>query len=154
VDRRRHDRTVDAQLAATRHLEAARQVGHPIQQPMHRRRLQQIGPAHQCRVVRHRLEAKTTELAQHQAVANEVLGLRVAPVVQVLHDQQPQDHFNGCGWPPGSQRVWPTSAQIGFDLVEDVVVFEQPIQLCQLGFEPQLECGYQGEQVDWRGAIS
>jgi hypothetical protein len=50
--------------------------------------------------------------------------------------------------------VWPTSAQIGFDLAEDLIVFEQLIQFGQLGFEPQFERGYQGEEVDWRGSIS
>jgi hypothetical protein len=50
--------------------------------------------------------------------------------------------------------VRPTSTQIGFDPSEDLVVFEQPIQFGQLGFEAQLKRGYQGEQVDWFGPIS
>ena len=48
----------------------------------------------------------------------------------------------------------PTSAQIGFDLLEDLVVFEQPIQLGQLRFEVQLKRWHQRKQVDWRGPVS
>ena len=55
---------------------------------MHRLWLQQIGPAHQRGVMRHWVQPETAELAQHQAVTDEVLRLRVAPVVQMLHDQQ------------------------------------------------------------------
>ena len=104
--------------------------------------------------MRHGLEPKPTELAQHQAVADEVLGLRIAPVVQVLHDQQPQDDFDGCGWPSGLCAVRSAAAEIGFDLLEDLIVFEQPIEFGQLGFEAQLQRGYQREQVDGRGPIS
>jgi hypothetical protein len=50
--------------------------------------------------------------------------------------------------------MWPTSAQIGFDLAQDLIVFEQPIQFGQPGFEAQLQRGYQREQVDGRGPIS
>ena len=50
--------------------------------------------------------------------------------------------------------MWPPSAQIGFDLLKDLIVFEEPIQFGQLGFEPQFERGYQGEQVDWLRPIS
>jgi len=47
--------------------------------------------------------------------------------------------------------VRPSSAQITFDLLEDLVVFEEPIQFGQLGFEPQFKCSYQGDR---RGSIS
>ena len=83
-----------------------------------------------------------------------MLGLRVAPGIQVLHDQQAQDHLDRGGWPTGFGRMWPTSAQISLDLLEDLVVFEQLVQFGQLGFEAQLERGDQGEQVDWLGPIS
>jgi hypothetical protein len=39
-------------------------------------------------------------------------------------------------------------------LPKDLVVFEQPIEFSQLGFEAQLQCGNQREQVDGRGPIS
>jgi len=35
----------------------------------------------------------------------------------------------------GLHRARPTSPQIGLDLVEELIVFEQPTQLGQLGFE-------------------
>ena len=48
----------------------------------------------------------------------------------------------------------PTSAQIGFDLLEDLVVLEQPIQFGQLRFKVQLQRWHQRKQVDWRGPVS
>jgi hypothetical protein len=50
--------------------------------------------------------------------------------------------------------VWPTAAQVGFHLAEDLVVFEQSIELSQLRLEAQLERGNQREQVDRRRSIS
>jgi hypothetical protein len=50
--------------------------------------------------------------------------------------------------------VWPPSAQVRFDLLEELVVFEQPIQFGQLRFEAQLQRGHQGEQIDWARPIS
>jgi hypothetical protein len=66
----------------------------------------------------------------------------------MLDDQQPQDHFNRRRWPPGLGRVWSPLAQISFDVLKDLVIFEQPIEFCQLGLEPQLKRGYQRVQVD------
>jgi hypothetical protein len=39
-------------------------------------------------------------------------------------------------------------------VLKDLVVFEQPIELGQLGLEPQLKRGDQREQVDWRRPVS
>jgi hypothetical protein len=51
-------------------------------------------------------------------------------------------------------RVWPTAAQIAFDLLEALVVFEKMLKFGQLGLEAQLKRGYHREQVDRRGSIS
>jgi hypothetical protein len=72
----------------------------------------------------------------------------------VLDYQQPQDDFDRCRRPACLDRVWPTSTQIGFDLQENLVVFEQSIQFSQLGLKTQLKRGYHREQVDRRGSIS
>src|SRR5690242_11735661 len=76
-------------VPATFNVHAATQLRHGVQQPMHRLGLHDIGPAHQGRVMRHWLQTLSAELTQHEAVADEVLGLGVAPVVEVLYDQQP-----------------------------------------------------------------
>jgi hypothetical protein len=50
--------------------------------------------------------------------------------------------------------VRPTSAQIGFEVLEELLILKEPIQLSQLGFEAQLERRDQREEVDRRGTIS
>src|SRR5262249_24528700 len=100
------------------------------------------------------LQTYSAELTQHQAVANEVLGLRVAPVVQVLHDQQSQDHLHRRGRSPGLGRVRSAPTQVGFDVLKQVVILEQAIEFGQLRLKTQRQGGYQCEQVDWRRSIS
>jgi hypothetical protein len=68
-------------------------------------RAQQVRPTQQRGGVRHRCHAQAAELAQHQAVADEGLGLRVAPGVQVLHHQ----------------RARPALTQIGPNLLEQLI---------------------------------
>jgi hypothetical protein len=46
------------------------------------------------------------------------------------------------------------ATQVGFDVLKELIVFEQPIQFGHLGFEAQLKRGYQREQIDGRGPIS
>jgi hypothetical protein len=41
-----------------------------------------------------------------------------------------------------------------FDVFKQLIVLKQPIELGQLGFEAQLQRGYQREQVDRRHSIS
>jgi len=47
-----------------------------------------------------------------------------------------------------------TTTQITFDVLKQLVIFEQPIEFGQLGLEPQLQRGHQREQVDGCGPIS
>jgi hypothetical protein len=46
------------------------------------------------------------------------------------------------------------ATQIGFDVAEELIIFEQPIKFGQLRFEAQLKRGHHREQVDGRGPIS
>jgi hypothetical protein len=72
----------------------------------------------------------------------------------VLHHEQPQDHLNRRRRTSGLRRARPTSAQIGFDLLKDLIVVEQLIQFGQLGLEAQLERRHQRKQVDRHGSVS
>ena len=121
---------------------------------MQGRGLHQVGPAQQRGEVRHGFQAQPTELAQHQAVAHEVLGLGIRPLVQVLNDQQPQDDLDRGRWPPGLGRVRSTPRQIGPELVEELVVLEQSIQFGQFRLEAQFECRHEREQVDRRVSVA
>jgi hypothetical protein len=87
-----------------------------------------IGAAHQCGVMRHRLEPETTELTQHQAVADEVLGLGVALRVQVLDHQHAQDDLDRCGGASRHGWLWPPSAELGTDVLKEPIVVQQPVQ--------------------------
>lgn len=43
--------------------------------------------------------------------------------------------------------VWPASAEIGFHMRKQLIVFKQSIQFGQLRLKPQLKSGYQREEV-------
>ena len=72
----------------------------------------------------------------------------------MLDHQQPQDDLNRCRWSSGPQGLRPTLSEVGLDLLEQVVVFEQSIQFSQLRLETQFECRHQREQVDRRVPVS
>ena len=95
-----------------------------------------------------------SELAQDQAVIDEVLDLLIAPVEQVLHDQQPQDDFDGCRRPPRLQRACSAPSQIGFDLLKQLIVIQQVVEFGQLRLEAQCQGRHQREQVDGRVPVS
>ena len=147
-------RAVDAQLAPTRHLQLLSQLGHAIQQAVQRLGLDQVGPAQQRRVVRHRLQSQSAELAQHQAVIDKVLGLLVAPGVQMLDDQQPQDHLDRRRGSSRLRGVRSALGQVRLHLLKELIVLKQPVQLGQLGLVVQHQRRHQPEQVDRRVPIS
>jgi hypothetical protein len=76
-----HDRPIDTPLAATRDLERPRQHDDVIEQVVQGRRLEQVGPAEQGRIIRHGLRIDATELAQDQAIADPALGSLIAPPI-------------------------------------------------------------------------
>jgi hypothetical protein len=103
-------------------------------------------PGSRSRAPRNTHEA--AQLAQHQAVADEVLGLCITSGIQVLDHYQAQDHFDGCGRPPRFSRMWSPPTQISFDSLKELIVLNDPVQLGQLWLPAQLKRWYQAEQVD------
>jgi hypothetical protein len=104
--------------------------------------------------MRHQVQAQSATLAQHQAVTDEVLRLRAAPVVQMLHDQPAQDHLYRNRRPTRLRGVWSAPFPISFDLLKELIALKHPIRFRQLWLEAQLQRGYQREQIDGRGPIS
>ncbi len=85
---------VDAQLASLGYFQLLGQSHDVFKQSRQRFGLNEVRPADQRRVVRHFFQIHPTELPQDQAVTHPLLRLLIAPAIQVLDDQHPQDHFH------------------------------------------------------------
>jgi hypothetical protein len=140
-------RAVDPQLPAPGHARRPSQLDDPVEQPVQRRGLDQVGPAQQRRAVRHRLQRQAAELAQHQAVGHEPLGLLVAPAVQVLDHQHAQHDLHRRRGPAGHRRPRPAPDQVVADQPEQRVVVEQAVDRRQLRLEPQRQPRHGVEQA-------
>ena len=82
------DRPIHAQFAATGNLECPCQQSHVIQQGVQRIWLDQVGPADEGGIIGHGLLVDSAELAQAEAVVDPELGGLIAPVVEMLRDEQ------------------------------------------------------------------
>jgi len=145
---------VHPQLAPSRHLQLAGQGHHVVEQGVERRRADERRPPQECRVVRRRRQPQAAELAQDQAVGDEVLRLGVAPAVQPAHDEQPEEHLHRRGGAPGHQRLGPAPGQVGLDRLEEPVVVEQGVQARQHGLKRQGQVRHEREQIDSRIAVA
>ena len=92
-------RGVDPELAAAGHLQRPGQLDHPVVERLERLRADGVGPADQRGVVGDLLEVDAAELAEHQAVVDEVLGLRVAPAVEPHDHEHAEDDLHRGGGP-------------------------------------------------------
>jgi hypothetical protein len=52
------------------------------------------------------------ELAQHEAVADQLLGLLLAPVIEALDDQYAQDDLDECRETPEVSGTWEAFCQV------------------------------------------
>jgi hypothetical protein len=64
-----------------------------------------VCPADEGGVVGSGLQVEPTELAQNDAVVNEVLRLLIAEAIEPPDHEHPQDHFHGSGVTPEPTRV-------------------------------------------------
>ena len=107
-----------------------------------------VGPADQRGVVGDLLEVDPAELAEHQAVVDEVLGLLVAPAVEPHDHEHPEDDLHRGGGPAAGARSWgERRARSSRTALDDLVVVEQAVELLELGLEAEAELGDQGEQI-------
>jgi hypothetical protein len=105
-----------------------------IQQLVQGLGLNGVRPTDEGGIVWHRLPVDATELAQDQAVPDPLLGLRVAPAVEVFDDEHAQHHLDGRGRPPVRERVGMTRCQISFNQLKEGVIIEQLVELGQHRF--------------------
>jgi hypothetical protein len=113
-----------------------------------------LARADQGGVVGDLLQIHTAELAEHQAVVDEELGLGVAPAVEPHHHEHPEEDLHGGGMAAVDAGQGISAAQVGAEAGDDLVVVEQAIELSQLGLELQLQLRDQGEPVDGFVAVA
>lgn len=108
-----HTGRVQSQFPTFRHFDLDCQLHHAIVQRAQGLRAQGVRPPNERRLSGHTLEIHPAEPAQRQAVGDPFGRLFITPVVQVLEQQQTQNHFHGCGVPSMRQRQPILCVQIG-----------------------------------------
>lgn len=104
VDIRLHHRPIDSQLPACGDLRVSRQLDHPIIERMQGLGSNGLGPPLQGAEIGHGPKVDPTEPTQDDTVSYPLLGLAVAPIVEMFHDQQPEDRLTGGGVSAVDQR--------------------------------------------------
>ncbi len=153
VHGRLHHRAVQSELPSAGDPQLPGQLDHPLVNLLQRPRTNQVGPAVQGGIVRHRLQVDPAELAQDQAVTDEVLGVFITPAVHTLDHQHPQDHLDRRAMPAQGQTVRVALDQIRFDSLEERVIVQQVVEFAQLRLKVGIELGDEGEEVDGFMAI-
>ena len=93
------------------------------------------------------LEVDPAELAEDQAVVDEVLGLLVAPAIEPHDHEHAEDDLDRCGGPAPGAGLGMPAGEVGADEVEELVVVEEAVELLELRLEAQAELGGQREQI-------
>ncbi len=106
VDGRLHRRPIDSQLPPLGHLGLSCQRHPPIIESVQRLGPDGVGPALQRAEIGHRLNVDPTEPPQDDTVSYPLLGFTITPVIEVLHDQQPEDRLTGRGVAAVEWRPW------------------------------------------------
>ena len=98
-----------------------------------------VRPPDQGGVVGGGLQVDTAELPQNDRIGDEALGLFVAPPIEPLHEEHPQDYLDGRGMAPEPPRVGIAPDEIGSHQPEESIVIEEHIEPCQLRFHFDFE---------------
>jgi hypothetical protein len=147
VDVRFNHHRVHPELPAAGDLQRACQLHHAVIERGERFRAYLVGPTDESGVVGSRLEIQPAELAQNDRVGDEAFRLLVAPSIESLDHQHPQDHFGRGGMPPEPSRVGVALKKIRLEEFEEFIVIEELIKLGKLRFELHLKFGHQLEEV-------
>ena len=154
VNRGLHHRAIDSHLPPTRDLELPSERDDVVEQRLQRLRSDEPRPPEEGRVIGDPLPAEAAELPQDEAVADEVLGLGVAPVIEPFDDQQPEDDLDRRGGAAGAPGMGEAAREVGLDDLQQGVVVEQLVEPGQDGFECQGQSRDEGEPIDGRGAVT
>src|SRR5262249_55428607 len=106
-----------------------------------------VGPSDQRGVVGDALEVDAAELAEDQAVVDEVLGLLEAPGVQPHDHEHAEDDLDRGGGAAAGGGPGVSRGEVAADEVEELVVVEEAVELLQLRLEAEPELGDQREQI-------
>jgi hypothetical protein len=140
-------RGVDAELAAAGHLQRPGQLDHPVVERLDRLRADGVGPADQRGVVGNLLEVDAAELAEREAVVDEVLGLGVAPAVEPHDHEHAEDHLHRRRGAASRTGPGMTAGHVLANGLKDLVIVERAVELLELGPEAEVELGHQREQI-------
>lgn len=124
-----HHRRIDPQLAARNDLLLLRDRHHALMNALDALRPQGEAELAQGLGVRHSLRAHARELAIDQVRAHLTLEDRVAPVADVLQQQQAQHDFHRRAFPTTRTAVGPASSQCLVDGAEQLRVGEHVIDV-------------------------
>lgn len=108
-------------------------------------RTDRIRPTDEGGVVGGALQVQAAELPQDDRIAETKRSVSLAPPVELLEHHHPQDDLHRFGVSPEPLRVEVAFKKICLKELEEFIVFEQPLELYQLGFE--LELGEHLEEV-------
>ncbi len=106
-----------------------------------------MDPAQQRGIVWHGGEVDAAARPPHQAIRHKLLGCLVAPVIQALDHQPAQDDLHGRRWPPTGGRIGGTPPPVGFDPLQEHILFQPSVKLGQEGIHRQAEQRDEGAQV-------
>jgi len=154
VDRRLHHRPVDAQFAPPCDPYLCRQLDHAVIQGVQRVRPDGVCPAQQRGGVGHALKVDAAESAQHQAVGDALLRFAIAPIVEVLDNQEAQQHLDRRGMTPMAQRLGIPPAEVGADGSVEDIILEQGIKAAQHGVGLARDLGHAHKDIFWFVAIN
>jgi hypothetical protein len=147
VDARLHHRRIRPAFAAPRDPQYPRQCNDPTIDLRERSRTNQVRPTNQGCIIGDRLQIDPTELAQDQTVRDKVLGLGVAPAIQPLDDQHPQNDLNRGGKPSAAEGLGRPAGKVRLHRLKQDVIVQQAVELGENRNHRPAQRGNQGEKV-------
>src|SRR5215216_3241276 len=138
---------VHPQLPPTGDLQRTGQLHRPIVEGTERLGTDRVCPTDEGGIVGSTLQVEPTELPQDDRIGDEAFGLLVAPSIESLHDEHPQDHLYRSGVPPEPRRVGVAPSEVGFHRLKQHIVIEKPIEVSQLRLHLQPKFGNHLEEI-------
>lgn len=147
VDRGLHTGAIDPVLAGAGDLRLLGQLRGAVYQRLQRFQSERLRPAQHGRLVGHLLEIDAAEPTQHQRIGDACDGLGVTPGIQVLHNEQAQEHLGRRGVAAMDQRQLVALCQVGAHLLVETIVVEEAVQRDEHGVRLVGQLGHTGEDI-------
>jgi len=133
VDSRLYHRPLDPQRAPLGHPPVPGQVHHAVIQRLEGGSPDGVRPAEQRGGIGDPLKVEAAEPAQHQAIGHAPLRLALALVVEMLDEQQAQQHLDRPRVATTAEGLGIARAEISADLGVEEIIVEQAIQVREHG---------------------